>query len=116
MRHRAQTYEVADEAGLKQLAGALAGLKETLFARVRIAADEPQRVLPSKDGVELKLRFRKAVRGGGVAAVRALRSFPRKRESRVGDAKPAGLRGDERTVLHAAGDFALSGQSETEPL
>jgi thiamine pyrophosphate-dependent acetolactate synthase large subunit-like protein len=56
-----QTFEVADEAGLKTLAGALAGLKETLFARVRIAADEPQRVLPSKDGVELKLRFRRAV-------------------------------------------------------
>jgi thiamine pyrophosphate-dependent acetolactate synthase large subunit-like protein len=56
-----QTYEVADVAGLKTLAGALLGLKETLFARVRIAADEPQRVLPSKDGVELKLRFRKAV-------------------------------------------------------
>ncbi len=54
-------YEVTDEAGLKKLAGDLAGLKETLFARVRIAADEPQRVLPSKDGVELKLRFRKAV-------------------------------------------------------
>ena len=35
--------------------------RETLFARVRIAADEPTRVLPSKDGVELKLRFRKAV-------------------------------------------------------
>ena len=54
-------YEVTDETGLKKLAGDLAGLKETLFARVRIAADEPQRVLPSKDGVELKLRFRKAV-------------------------------------------------------
>ena len=57
----AQAYDVADEAGLKKLAGELAGLKETLFARVRIAADEPTRVLPSKDGVELKLRFRKAV-------------------------------------------------------
>ncbi len=55
------TYEVSDEAGLTTLAGALAGLSETLFARVRIKADEPTRVLPSKDGVELKLRFRKAV-------------------------------------------------------
>ena len=49
------------EAGLETLAGELAALNETLFARVRIAADEPPRVLPSKDGVELKLRFRKAV-------------------------------------------------------
>ncbi len=43
------------------LAGELADLSQTLFARVRIAADEPQRVLPSKDGVELKNRFRRAV-------------------------------------------------------
>ena len=60
-----QVYEVDDEAGLQTLAGELAGLKETLFARVRIAADEPTRVLPSKDGVELKLRFRKAVAAAG---------------------------------------------------
>ena len=60
-----QTFDVKDEAGLKTLAGALASLKETLFARVRIAADEPTRVLPSKDGVELKLRFRKAVAAAG---------------------------------------------------
>ena len=56
-----QTYNVNDEAGLKALAGELAGLKETLFARVRIAADDPPRVLPTKDGVELKNRFRRAV-------------------------------------------------------
>jgi len=61
----AQAFEVADEIGLKKLAGDLTTLKETLFARVRIAADEPQRVLPSKDGVELKLRFRKAVEAVG---------------------------------------------------
>jgi thiamine pyrophosphate-dependent acetolactate synthase large subunit-like protein len=56
-----EAYEVTDEAGLTALADDLAGLKQTLFARVRIAADEPPRVLPSKDGVELKLRFRRAV-------------------------------------------------------
>jgi len=61
----AHAFEVDDEAGLKKLAGALAGLKETLFARVRIKADEPTRVLPSKDGVELKLRFRKAIAAAG---------------------------------------------------
>jgi len=61
----ARTFEVHDDAGLKILAGELAALKETMFARVRIAADEPQRVLPSKDGVELKLRFRKAVAAAG---------------------------------------------------
>ena len=54
-----------DEAGLEKLAGELAALNETLFARVHIAADDPPRVLPTKDGVELKLRFRKAVAAAG---------------------------------------------------
>ena len=57
----ARTYDVSDQPGLETLAGELLGLKETLFARVRISADDPPRVLPTKDGVELKLRFRKAV-------------------------------------------------------
>ncbi|MGB9365803.1 MAG: thiamine pyrophosphate-dependent enzyme [Xanthobacteraceae bacterium] len=61
----ARAHEVADEAGLKRLAGELGSLNETLFARVHIAADDPPRVLPTKDGVELKLRFRKAVAAAG---------------------------------------------------
>jgi thiamine pyrophosphate-dependent acetolactate synthase large subunit-like protein len=61
----ARAYDVEDEAGLKRLAGDLAALNETLFARVHIAADDPPRVLPTKDGVELKLRFRKAVAAAG---------------------------------------------------
>ncbi|MEA2878150.1 MAG: hypothetical protein QOF14_3346 [Hyphomicrobiales bacterium] len=56
-----RTFDVQDQAGLETLARELAALKETLFARVRIAADDPPRVLPSKDGVELKLRFRRVV-------------------------------------------------------
>src|SRR5690349_649346 len=60
-----QTLEVQDQAALETLAGLLGSFRETLFARVRIAADEPTRVLPSKDGVELKLRFRKAVAAAG---------------------------------------------------
>ncbi len=56
-----RAFDVEDQGALETLAGELVALNETLFARVRIAADEPQRVLPSKDGVELKLRFRKAV-------------------------------------------------------
>jgi thiamine pyrophosphate-dependent acetolactate synthase large subunit-like protein len=56
-----KTFQVDDEAGLTTLARELAALSGTLFARVRIKADDPPRVLPSKDGVELKLRFRKAV-------------------------------------------------------
>ena len=61
----AQTYEVDDEAGLNELARELGTLKQTLFARVRISADETARVLPSKDGVELKNRFRRAVAAAG---------------------------------------------------
>jgi thiamine pyrophosphate-dependent acetolactate synthase large subunit-like protein len=61
----AHTLDVNDQAGLEKLAVALGTLKETLFARVRIAADDPPRVLPSKDGVELKLRFRKAAAAAG---------------------------------------------------
>jgi thiamine pyrophosphate-dependent acetolactate synthase large subunit-like protein len=61
----ARTFDVQDQAGLETLGGELAALRETLFARVRIAADDPPRVLPSKDGVELKLRFRRAVAAAG---------------------------------------------------
>jgi hypothetical protein len=32
-----------------------------LFARVAIRADEPPRILPPRDGVLLKNRFRKAI-------------------------------------------------------
>ena len=57
----ATCLDVADEAGLADLAGRLKVFGETLFARVVIAADEPPRVLPEKDGVELKHRFRAAL-------------------------------------------------------
>ena len=50
-----------DEAALRDLAARLKGLRETLFARVLIAADEPPRVLPLRDGVALKDRFRAAI-------------------------------------------------------
>jgi thiamine pyrophosphate-dependent acetolactate synthase large subunit-like protein len=53
--------DVHDEAALAGLAGRLKGLGETLFARVAISAEEPPRVLPEKDGVALKRRFRAAI-------------------------------------------------------
>ena len=55
------TMEVNDEPGLVRLAGLLATFTQTLFARVAITPTEPPRVLPTRDGVALKLRFRKAV-------------------------------------------------------
>jgi len=54
----ATCLDVRDEAGLRDLAARLKGLRETLFARVLIAAEEPPRVLPERDGVALKQRFR----------------------------------------------------------
>jgi thiamine pyrophosphate-dependent acetolactate synthase large subunit-like protein len=56
-----RVIEVEDEAGLKELAGLLASSDRTLFARVRITADDPPRVLPEKDGVVIKDRVRRAV-------------------------------------------------------
>jgi thiamine pyrophosphate-dependent acetolactate synthase large subunit-like protein len=57
----ASCLDVRDEAGVADLAGRLKGLKETLFARVQIEAAEPPRVLPLRDGVALKQRFRAAL-------------------------------------------------------
>jgi thiamine pyrophosphate-dependent acetolactate synthase large subunit-like protein len=53
--------DVRDEAGLADLAGRLKSLNGTLFARVAIEAAEPPRVLPERDGVVLKRRFRAAI-------------------------------------------------------
>jgi thiamine pyrophosphate-dependent acetolactate synthase large subunit-like protein len=53
--------DVRDEAGLADLVLRLKGLRKTLFARVMIEASEPPRVLPLRDGVALKQRFRAAI-------------------------------------------------------
>jgi thiamine pyrophosphate-dependent acetolactate synthase large subunit-like protein len=53
--------DVADAAALDDLAARLKTFTETLFARVRISPEEPPRVLPLKDGVALKRRFRAAL-------------------------------------------------------
>ena len=53
--------DVDDEVGIADLAGRLKVFSETLFAHVVIDADEPPRVLPEKDGVALKHRFRAAL-------------------------------------------------------
>jgi thiamine pyrophosphate-dependent acetolactate synthase large subunit-like protein len=52
---------VNDDTDLARLAGLLATFTQTLFARVAIAPTDPPRVLPTRDGVALKLRFRLAV-------------------------------------------------------
>ena len=57
----ATCLEVADEAALADLAGRIKSLDGPLFARVAIRFDEPPRVLPERDGVVLKRRFRAAL-------------------------------------------------------
>ncbi len=57
----ATCLDVRDDAALAGLAARLKGLRETLFARVLIAAGEPPRVLPERDGAVLKQRFRAAL-------------------------------------------------------
>ena len=53
--------EVREDASLRDLAARLKTLGEPLFARVLIAAEEPPRVLPERDGIALKQRFRAAI-------------------------------------------------------
>jgi thiamine pyrophosphate-dependent acetolactate synthase large subunit-like protein len=57
----ADCIDVADEAGLKALAGRLKSPDGLFFARVAIEAKEPPRVLPERDGVVIKKRFREAL-------------------------------------------------------
>ncbi len=54
-------FDITDEAALSELAARLRDFDRTIFARVAIHADEPPRVLPSRDGVHLKNRFRRAL-------------------------------------------------------
>ncbi len=53
--------DLDDEAGLQNLAGLLRTFERPVFARVKIAPQDPPRVLPVKDGVEIKQRVRRAV-------------------------------------------------------
>ena len=57
----AAVHDIDDEDGLAAFRSEVHAARETLFARVAICADEPPRVLPSRDGVYLKTRFRRAL-------------------------------------------------------
>jgi thiamine pyrophosphate-dependent acetolactate synthase large subunit-like protein len=56
-----ETFDITDELGLREFAAHIHDAATTLFARVAIRADEPPRVLPPRDGVFLKTRFRRAI-------------------------------------------------------
>jgi thiamine pyrophosphate-dependent acetolactate synthase large subunit-like protein len=53
-------FDIADETALADFARRMQRKAQTLFARVAIHAEEPPRVLPPRDGVLLKNRFRRA--------------------------------------------------------
>jgi TPP-dependent indolepyruvate ferredoxin oxidoreductase alpha subunit len=54
-------FDIADEMALAEFASHIHHAAETTFARVAIIADEPPRVLPTRDGVFTKNRFRRAI-------------------------------------------------------
>ena len=56
-----ETFDISDELGVREFAARVLRSATTLFARVAIRADEPPRVLPPRDGVYLKNRFRRAL-------------------------------------------------------
>ena len=60
-----RVLDVQDEAGLRELAGLIGTSDRTLFARVPILPNDPPRVLPVRDGVEIKQRVRRAVEAAG---------------------------------------------------
>jgi thiamine pyrophosphate-dependent acetolactate synthase large subunit-like protein len=56
-----RVFDIADEAALSDFARLLARREGTLFARVKILAEELPRVLPPRDGAYLRTRFRRAL-------------------------------------------------------
>ena len=56
-----ETFDITDELGLREFGAYIHDAATTLCARVAIRADEPPRVLPPRDGVFLKSRFRRAI-------------------------------------------------------
>ena len=56
-----ETFDIIDEIGMRNFAARQNNAATTLFARIAIRTDEPPRVLPPRDGVLLKTRFRRAI-------------------------------------------------------
>jgi thiamine pyrophosphate-dependent acetolactate synthase large subunit-like protein len=56
-----ETFDIVDERGLREFAWRVNNADTTLFARIAIRAENPPKVLPPRDGVLLKTRFRRAI-------------------------------------------------------
>jgi thiamine pyrophosphate-dependent acetolactate synthase large subunit-like protein len=63
-------FDVTEEHDLESFAPVFRSFGDMLFARIRIEPNDPPRVLPLRDGVELKTRFRRAI-GAEPAALAA---------------------------------------------
>jgi thiamine pyrophosphate-dependent acetolactate synthase large subunit-like protein len=55
-----ETFDIIDEIGLREFAARVHNAPTALFARIAIRAEDTPRVLPPRDGVLLKTRFRRA--------------------------------------------------------
>jgi hypothetical protein len=55
-----ETFDIDDEIALREFSARVRGTTTSLFTRVAIRAEEPPRILPPRDGVLLKTRFRRA--------------------------------------------------------
>jgi thiamine pyrophosphate-dependent acetolactate synthase large subunit-like protein len=56
-----EAFYITAKTGLRDFAARIHNAATSLFARVAIRADDPPRVLPPRDGVFLKNRFRRAI-------------------------------------------------------
>jgi thiamine pyrophosphate-dependent acetolactate synthase large subunit-like protein len=56
-----ETFDIVAERGLHEFAERVNNAATTLFARIAIRADDPLRILPPRDGVLLKTRFRNSI-------------------------------------------------------
>ena len=56
-----ETFDITDELGVRDFSARIRDTAATIFARIAISAEEPPRVLPPRDGVLLKNRFRRAI-------------------------------------------------------
>jgi len=56
-----ETFDITDELGVRDFSARIRNTATTIFARIAISAEEPPRVLPPRDGVLLKNRFRRAI-------------------------------------------------------
>ena len=54
-------FDITEAVALQEFTARLHDFDRTMFARIAIQADDPPRVLPSRDGVHLKNRFRQAL-------------------------------------------------------